>query len=149
MTFLALLASRTSSMVLDLFANLALVGRKLLVLATKYISRRTVNGFSFSRVFSSFFVGLFLWKHFKSISWVSGSGCSNVFISISTVFSLASFQKFGFLLWASSYAQMEGFRPSQKYQIRISSFRVVAGLNSQKTACGCSRQTTQSKTCSS
>ena len=49
-TFLATLASKTF-LVLVFLACLALVGRKLLVLATRYISKSSINGLNSSRVF--------------------------------------------------------------------------------------------------
>ena len=56
--FLASLAPRTSLlMVLVLFANLVLVGRRLLVLATRRVRGRSVSELSPSRVFVYLFRG--------------------------------------------------------------------------------------------
>ena len=49
------LTSKTSLVVLFLFASLALVDRRLLVLATKYISGKSVSGLNLSKVFLFFF----------------------------------------------------------------------------------------------
>lgn len=48
---LALLALKILLVVLVFFANLALVGRRLLVLANRYISRMSINKFSSFKVF--------------------------------------------------------------------------------------------------
>lgn len=61
-------------------------------------------------------------------------------------FSMVSIQKTSSRLRASNHAQIEGFSPSQNYQIKISLFRVITGLNSHKTVCKCSRCATQSRT---
>lgn len=50
-TSLALLMPRTSLVVLVLLASLALVGRRLLVLTTRYISGRNVSELSPSKAF--------------------------------------------------------------------------------------------------
>lgn len=58
-TLLALLTSRTSLLVvLIFFASLALVGVRLLVLATRYVSGKRVSEFNLSRVFFLLLYGL-------------------------------------------------------------------------------------------
>lgn len=55
-TFLALLALKISLLVvLILFISLALVGRRLLVLTTRYVSKKSVSELSSFRVFLLFF----------------------------------------------------------------------------------------------
>lgn len=56
---LAPLVLRISLMVLVLLASLALVGEKLPMLITKYVSGRNINRFGFSEVLLLFFVVLF------------------------------------------------------------------------------------------
>ena len=56
--------------------------------------------------------------------------CSNAFASALTAFLTASFQEFWFRPRVSNWAQTEGLRPSQKYQIMVSSFGVAAESNS-------------------
>lgn len=73
------LVLRTSLVVLIFFVSLAKVDEKLLILATKYISRRNVNRFSLFKVFLLFFCRLFPRKHSESISRVSKSDCTNIF----------------------------------------------------------------------
>ena len=50
-TFLAPLMLRTSLVILVFLTNLALVGGKLLVFATRYVSKRSVSRLSLSKVF--------------------------------------------------------------------------------------------------
>lgn len=60
-TFLATLTSKTF-LILVFLVSLALVDRRLLVLATRYISRRNVSILSLSSVFFLFLCGLVLLK---------------------------------------------------------------------------------------
>ena len=56
MTLLAPVAPRTSLLVVLVFlASLALVGKRLLVLVTRYVSGRSISRFSPSRVLLLFF----------------------------------------------------------------------------------------------
>ena len=87
-TFLALLAPKTSFVVLVFFASLALVGGRLLVLVIRYVSGRSIIGLYISTVILFFFCKSIL---LESIFWVLEGGCSNIFAPASTVFLMASF----------------------------------------------------------
>lgn len=84
---------KTSLIVLVFFANLTLVGRRLIVLTTRYINKKSVSRFIFSKVILFLFVGLYPWKYFELISQIPEISCSNVFVSALTVFLTAFSQK--------------------------------------------------------
>lgn len=95
------------------------------------ISKRRKSADLFFLVFlSSFFASLSLRKHLSSIFQMPKSGCSNIFISILTTFLIASSQKSNSWLQIFNYAQINGFRFSQRYEIKISSLEAVKGSNS-------------------
>ena len=92
-----------------------------------------------SESFSSFFVNLFPWGYLKSISRVLKDDYSNVFTFVLMAFLTASSQESSSRPWASNWAQREGLRPSWKYRIIVFLLGIAIELNSQKTACKCSR----------
>ena len=105
--------------------------------------------FFISESFSSFLAGRFPREHRESMSRILEEDCNNAFTSTLTVFSTASSQESWFRPRVSNWARMEGLRPSWKYRIMVSLFRVAAGSNSRRTACRYSRWAAQSRTSSS
>lgn len=89
--FLPPTTPKTSLMLLVFFVSLTLMERRLWVLATRYVNRKSISRFSFLKSFSSFFVDLYSCKYFELISRVPKGDCSNVFTSTSMVFSTTSF----------------------------------------------------------
>lgn len=86
--FLSTMVSKTSLVNLVFF----LLDRRWL-LFTGYVSQRVSANLFFLKFLSSFFAGLYLWRHLVSIFWVSGGGYNNVFASISISFSTPLSQK--------------------------------------------------------
>ena len=87
---LAFLVPKTSLMVLVFLANLALMSGRLLVLATRYVSRRNISRFSLFGVFLFLFCGFSPLGTFQINLPGAKESCSNAFASLLTAFSTAS-----------------------------------------------------------
>ena len=135
----------TLLVVLVLFVSLALMGRLL----TRHVKKGKISGLSLFRVFLFFLSSLFSWGHLESILQVLEDDYSNVFAFALTAFSTTSSQESRSQSRVSNWAQLKGLRPFRKYRIIVSLFGVVAGSNSWKTACRCSKWAIQSRIFSS
>lgn len=105
----AILALRTS-FILILMTSLALVGGRLLILATRCVSERSVSKLSSSNIFLLLFCRLVLLRYLESILWVLKADCSNTFAFALMTLSTASSQVSSSWPQISNYAWMEGLK---------------------------------------